>query len=237
MTALQIVWFKRDLRVDDHRPSPAARTGAAAVLVEPELWQQPDASERQWLFAGSRCWVASGSCGSGPTVGRALRRCGGGVGAGRRQFGIDGLWSHQETGNGWTYQRDKRGDLGLKPWYLLADLAQFGVVRSLRSRGWAKRWELQMSEPIMPAPAALQALEGIDPGEISERLFRPGCVSAASDRRSELGSGGVGDFCSTVPRGNGRCRAPTPHRLFSAVGVSHLGLPFDVGGAADQLDP
>ena len=29
----------------------------------------------------------------------------------RRQF-VDGLWSHEETGNGWTYQRDKRGGLG-----------------------------------------------------------------------------------------------------------------------------
>ena len=26
----------------------------------------------------------------------------------QHQFGIDPLWSHEETGNGWTYQRDQR---------------------------------------------------------------------------------------------------------------------------------
>ena len=53
MSSLQVVWFKRDLRVDDHRPLlEASELGAVLPLyvVEPELWQQPDASERQWLF-------------------------------------------------------------------------------------------------------------------------------------------------------------------------------------------
>ena len=53
MAALQIVWFKRDLRIVDHRPlSAAVERGLVLPLyvVEPELWRQPDASERQWLF-------------------------------------------------------------------------------------------------------------------------------------------------------------------------------------------
>ena len=53
MPALQIVWFKRDLRIVDHRPlAAAAERGLVLPLyvVEPEWWQQPDASERQWLF-------------------------------------------------------------------------------------------------------------------------------------------------------------------------------------------
>ena len=53
MAALQIVWFKRDLRTLDHRPlAAAAERGLVLPLyvVEYELWQQPDASERQWLF-------------------------------------------------------------------------------------------------------------------------------------------------------------------------------------------
>jgi len=54
---LQVVWFKRDLRVEDHRPlALAARAGPVLPLyiVEPGLWAQPDASGRQWAFA-SEC--------------------------------------------------------------------------------------------------------------------------------------------------------------------------------------
>ncbi len=40
----------------------------------------------------------------------------------------------------------------------------------MRSRnGWAKRWKVQMTKPITPAPDVLQRLEGIDPRMIPER--------------------------------------------------------------------
>ena len=112
MSALQIVWFKRDLRIVDHRPLvEAIKRGPVLPLyvVEPEMWRQPDTSARQWLFCreslldlqralteiGQPLVVRSGD------VVDVLERA-------RRQFGIDALWSHQETGNGWTYQRDRR---------------------------------------------------------------------------------------------------------------------------------
>jgi deoxyribodipyrimidine photo-lyase len=51
---MEIVWFKRDLRVHDHAPLAAACASGRAVLplyiVEPELWAQPDASGRQFAF-------------------------------------------------------------------------------------------------------------------------------------------------------------------------------------------
>ena len=175
MSSPQIVWFKRDLRVDDHRPLlEAAARGPVLPLyvVEPELWQQPDASERQWLFCreslielrqvlaalGQPLVVRVGD------VVRVLDRA-------RRQFGIDGLWSHEETGNGWTYQRDKRVAAWARAngiqW---SEIPQFGVIRRLRSRqGWAQRWEKQMAEPIAPAPASLQSLDDLDPGAIPDR--------------------------------------------------------------------
>ncbi|MEM9736798.1 MAG: deoxyribodipyrimidine photo-lyase, partial [Pseudomonadota bacterium] len=50
---VQIVWFKRDLRVHDHRP--LARAAAAGpvlpiFVVEPALWTEPDMSARHWAF-------------------------------------------------------------------------------------------------------------------------------------------------------------------------------------------
>ena len=50
---MNIVWFKRDLRVQDHEPlHRAAQQGEVLpiYIVEPQLWQQQDASLRQWLF-------------------------------------------------------------------------------------------------------------------------------------------------------------------------------------------
>ena len=175
MSSPQIVWFKRDLRVDDHRPLlEAAARGPVLPLyvVEPELWQQPDASERQWLFCREslielrQALAALGQplvLRSGDVV-QVLERA-------RRQFGIDGLWSHEETGNGWTYQRDKRVAAWARAngiqWL---EIPQFGVIRRLRSRqGWAQRWEKQMAEPIAPAPASLQSLDDLDPGAIPDR--------------------------------------------------------------------
>ncbi len=174
MAALQLVWFKRDLRVVDHRPLHAAAARGPVLplyVIEPALWQQPDASERQWLFCheslvdlrealaalGQPLVVRSGD------VVEVLERA-------RRQFGIAGIWSHQETGNGWTFARDKRVAAWARqhgiPW---TELPQFGVTRGLRSRhGWAKRWEAQMAEPITPSPS-LQALEGLQPGPLPDR--------------------------------------------------------------------
>jgi len=48
-----VVWFKRDLRLADHAPLCAAAARGPLLclyVVEPGLWQQPDASARQYHF-------------------------------------------------------------------------------------------------------------------------------------------------------------------------------------------
>ncbi|MEO1189640.1 MAG: deoxyribodipyrimidine photo-lyase, partial [Pseudomonadota bacterium] len=50
---VNLVWFKRDLRVEDHRVlARASEDGPVLPLfvVEDELWQQPDMSARHWAF-------------------------------------------------------------------------------------------------------------------------------------------------------------------------------------------
>ena len=50
MAALQIVWFKRDLRIVDHQPLEAAVERGLVLplyVVEPELWQQPGAGDQR----------------------------------------------------------------------------------------------------------------------------------------------------------------------------------------------
>ena len=107
---LQVVWFKRDLRVEDHRPlALAARAGPVLPLyiIEPGLWAQPDASGRQWAFASECLGELAGSLArlGQPLcveVGEAVEV----LGRIHQRFGIGALWSHEETGNGWTYARD-----------------------------------------------------------------------------------------------------------------------------------
>jgi deoxyribodipyrimidine photo-lyase len=111
MTApLNIVWFKRDLRVADHRPlAMAARLGPVLPLyiVEPDFWTQPDASARQWAFVAESLeelrsdLAALGQplcimAGDAVTIFRDIHQ----------RHGIASLWSHEETGNGWTFARD-----------------------------------------------------------------------------------------------------------------------------------
>lgn len=50
---LNIVWFKRDLHVQDNRAlARATQSGAVLPLfvVEDEFWHQPDMSARHWAF-------------------------------------------------------------------------------------------------------------------------------------------------------------------------------------------
>ncbi len=167
--AWQVVWFKRDLRIHDHRPLwEAAQQGPVLPLhvVEPELWQLPDASARQWAFAREGLLeLADALAGLGQPL---VVRTGDVVAVLdelHRRHGIAGLWSHQETGNLWTYARDRRvaawaRDRGI-PW---RESAAFGVIRALKDRrGWAGAWERRMGEPLRCAPSGLPRLAGIAP--------------------------------------------------------------------------
>lgn len=54
---LNVVWFKRDLRIHDHAALLEAHKSGTVLplhIVEPELWRQPDMSSRQWNFV-SEC--------------------------------------------------------------------------------------------------------------------------------------------------------------------------------------
>jgi deoxyribodipyrimidine photo-lyase len=163
---LNIVWFKRDLRIDDHRPlAMAAQAGSVLPLyiVEPELWAQPDVSARQWAFAAECLDHLQHSL---ATLGQPLCLMVGDAVSILQQLhnshGIAALWSHEETGNGWTYARDRAVAAWARaagiPWH---EMRQFGVVRRLKSRnGWAQAWDRDMAQAITPPPQMLAPVEG-----------------------------------------------------------------------------
>lgn len=170
MTArdIHIVWFKRDLRVHDHAALSAAVASGRPVLplyiFEPELWQLPEHSARQFDFLTeslAELDAALRERGTRLTVltGRAvdiLSRL-------HVRHGIAALHAHEETGLQWTFDRDR----AVRRWARHSGIPfheypQHGVIRGLRDRdGWAARWERQMRAPRHAAPDHIAPL-GID---------------------------------------------------------------------------
>ena len=169
---LNIVWFKRDLRCVDHRPMALAMQAGPFLplyIAEPDLWAQPDVSARQWLFAAEslnelQCALTALGQPLCVMVGDAVQI----FQELHQSHGVAGVWSHEETGNGWTYARDLAvaawaKDAGV-PWY---EARQFGVIRRLKSRnGWARAWDRDMAEPLIPMPQALVPVAGDWPTHI-----------------------------------------------------------------------
>ena len=164
-----LVWYKRDLRVQDH-PALCMAASLGAVLpvyiVEPEYWALPDTSARQWAFTAECLMDLQGKlAGLGAPL---VVRVGGAVDVLARlckQHVITSIISHEETGNLWTYARDS----AVKAWAKgvgidWVELPQSGVVRRLASRnGWARARDGFMGGTVLDAPA-LDGVAGVEPG-------------------------------------------------------------------------
>ncbi|MBU6252783.1 MAG: deoxyribodipyrimidine photo-lyase [Alphaproteobacteria bacterium] len=157
--SLQVLWFKRDLRLADHAALGAAAAAGPVLplfIVEPDYWQLPDTSFRQWEFwRGCVADLADAIRAQGGTLCIAQGDAVAVLEALRQHHGPFTLWSHEETGNGWTYARDRR----VKRWARAQGITwherrQFGVLRGpgLNRDIWAGQWEALMREPVLIQP-------------------------------------------------------------------------------------
>lgn len=154
----RVVWFKRDLRLHDHAAlHHAAQRGPVLALyvMEPRLWRQPDMAlqHHQFIRESLRDLYREAR-----SLGLQLQVVQGDVTevleALHAQVPFEELVSHEETGNGWTYARDRAVAAWCRmrgvPW---TELPQHGVVRRLRTRNsWAAQWETRMQAPRLPVP-------------------------------------------------------------------------------------
>jgi deoxyribodipyrimidine photo-lyase len=156
---VQILWFKRDLRLADHAPlAEAAARGPVLplVMIEPEYWRLPDTSYRQYQFwsgciADLQQRIAAAGGALQIRTGRAVEILDDLV---SRHPGAT-IWSHEETGNGWTYGRDRAvRRLARARCIRWIELPNFGVIRgpSLNRDKWAAHWDRQMTRPVIPTP-------------------------------------------------------------------------------------
>lgn len=188
---MQLVWFKRDLRIADHAPlSQAAQAGRCVCLYvyEPELITSPefDASHLDFINeALAELDTNLRSLGSWLTFRRG--RMPDVLDDLHREFGIDAIWSHIETGNKITFDRDKRVlAWARKQGVRWNEISQNGVVRGLSSRdGWSKHWNVWMSGSTATHPTAVTG----------DSRVPAGCPSTAADfelstEKTELQVGG-----------------------------------------------
>jgi deoxyribodipyrimidine photo-lyase len=164
-SVINLVWLKRDLRLSDHKPLWQAVGQdvpfALVYVFENDYWQLPDTSARQWQFIhdsllelkqqaqrlGGDVWLLHGNA---IACFEQLHR----------RFSIKSIFSHEETGNDWTFQRDKQ----FGKWCQTHNISwqqypQFAVTRGKLNRdSWDKLWQQFMSQPTLPVPDLHQAL-------------------------------------------------------------------------------
>ena len=149
-----LVWFKRDLRWHDHAAlSQASQSGPVRCIyvVEPELWSQPDAALQHFEFIRE----------SLQALDQFLRSEGGELEIHHgdmldvltrlwNERAFTAMYSHEETGNGWTFARDvKVADWCRTHRVAWHEYPQFGVVRRLKNRDhWKSAWEQHMQKPL-----------------------------------------------------------------------------------------
>ncbi len=240
---MQCVWFKRDLRVDDHSPlARAARRGPllALYVYEPDQLAAPECDASHLEFINR----------SLAELRAALRERGGELvlRTGRMPevlaqlhavHRFDTLWSHQETGLGLSFDRDRR----VMRWCRENDvrwreLAQHGVFRgrSRRAEGWGRAWLERMTEPLHEAPLRIETVPLADPGALrspaslglgtSQRaLAQPGGETRAHALLDDFFNGRGADYragMSSPVSASSACSRLSPHLAYGTLSMRRV---------------
>lgn len=152
---INVVWFKRDLRLRDHEPlAHAVAAGRPVLLIyvfEPLVMAMAESDMRHWRFVWQGLQdlnqqlalynlcvhVYQGE------VTDLLERL-------HQHYRIHTLFSYAETGLAVTYQRDKTVSQLCKRHNIRWEESPYaGVKRGIRNRkNWNKRWHARMEQPV-----------------------------------------------------------------------------------------
>lgn len=165
---INIVWFKRDLRVQDHAALAAAfQQGLVLPLFcwEPTVWQnttdaQTDYAKQHQQFI-LECLVSLTQ--ALKALGLVLLQSPFGMvetlNLLQQHYQITQIFSHEETGNGASFTVDKTVAVWCKHHQVVwQEFAQNGVVRRLKNRNhWNAHWEQRMTAPQVKLPMNIKA--------------------------------------------------------------------------------
>ena len=235
-----VVWFKRDLRSSDHAPLALAANRDAAVglyIIEPE-WLASAEFDSQHLdfilqsLAELRKDLAQRGLPLLVRVGSALTV----LSDLRNEFDFSELLSHEETGSGWTYERDKAVLVWTKvhgvQW---REFSQHGVIRRLRTRlGWAGQWTEKMTQPLLNAPLRINGanLPIVDLPTLSSleiplhsRAIQEGGQGAALTLLRNFTEGGANGYrrsMSSPQLAQSACSRLSPHIAYGTISMRQV---------------
>ncbi len=148
-----LVWFKRDLRFTDHEALYAAQQQSLPVLLmycfEPSVMNYDDSDVRHWRFIYQSLQDMQSKLGKlnvqlyifHEEVIIVFQKL-------AETYTITTIFSHQETGNKITYDRDMAVQQFCKEHAIdWKEYQNNGVIRKLKSRkNWEQRWKQKMQE-------------------------------------------------------------------------------------------
>lgn len=152
---INVVWFKRDLRLRDHQPlRRAAESGIPTLLLylfEPSLVDDPHYGDRHWRFVWESLKEMKGELKNhgydiliaydeAETIYQKIHS----------RYDVQTVYSHEETGIDLTYQRDLRmAEFFIEQGIHWEESPTNAVQRGLMNRdGWRKAWKSIMDQPL-----------------------------------------------------------------------------------------
>ena len=188
---MNVVWFKRDLRLADHAPLAAAIERGEPLLllyiIEPKLLRDPHYRGRHWHFIAQSLQAMNDEL---AMLGAQIQVLEGEpvslLNTLHQSQPIGHLYSHEETGLGVTFERDRQvaafcAAQGIA-WH---EYQTNGIQRGrCDRRGWNGAWQRVMSDAEIPLdlntlPRLCQPLPAAAEGARSERIEGWGRHNAA----------------------------------------------------------
>ncbi len=234
---IHLVWLKRDLRLHDHAPLAEAsricsQGGVALALYvrETDYWATDKASGDQWEFVaeclrelaeGLRCIGCHIVIAEAPSAEVVLESL-------FSHYKVAELLCHQETGNGWTFERDLRVlKLCRERGVPVREYLQNAVVRGRKSPpekpDHQSFWRNWIAAPQAPAPEFWR-----EPSTPSPRCRTPDLATPATTTRQQGGEeralGLLGSFLTE------RCLLHEGYRI-------EMGSPLHADTACSRLSP
>ncbi len=179
---INIVWLKRDLRLQDHEPlHKAEQAGIPYIIIylfEPNIIEYPDTSLRHLQFVYHSIKSLNNRL-------KKYNRCvdvfyGEAIESFNFlniNYNIQQLFSYQESGTKTTWKRDKQiKQLCIKSNIVWKESQRDGIIRGLKNRDtWNKRWHATMHAPIIKNNYSVSELNTLEhsyllPSELVSKL-------------------------------------------------------------------
>jgi deoxyribodipyrimidine photo-lyase len=237
---INIVWFKRDLRLKDHLPlKMAVEAGLPLLLIyfyEPSLMQYPDSDERHWRFVQESLTDMNSQLSKhGHQIAIIYAEALPALEKLLTVFDIHHIYSHAETGNALTFKRDiavaafcRRNNIN---WL---EFPTNGIIRKLKGRkDFTKCWLQTMTADMYEVD--LSAMKTVVPADeilpmhaavyLRNNLFQPGGGSAAEKYLNSFlynRKSGYSKFISKPEQSRKSCSRLSPYLAWGNLSMKQV---------------